>query len=253
LLSFAVYNGLYDYFEFTGGLKMNIATFLITILEEIGVKHGFSLVGGMSMHLNCAAGSGQLTVTYCNHEQAVVASADGYAKACGFSNPGLAMVTSGPGVTNTVTALASAFFDSVPLILISGQIKLADLNRFAVRSYGAQEVAHDAILGPVTKMSFLYEPNLIDNFSLARRLALSMIGRKGPVHIDVPLDVQAMDVKNGSDVQEVVRYYFSLLELDANQVFTSSPEPRLELNVVCGARGRDVCGVWRREEVGALE
>ena len=182
------------------------------------------MVGGMAMHLNRAAASSDLRMVYCNHEQAAVASADGYSKASNFAVPGLAIVTSGPGVSNTVTSLASAFFDSVPVILLSGQIKTADLNRYSVRSYGAQEVPHTEILRPITKLSFLYDPAVIDNADLARHIALSMTGRKGPVHIDVPLDVQAMDVKSNFDVQEVVQLYFSHLERDANQSVDFSPE-----------------------------
>jgi len=195
---------------------MKIADFLISVMQKIGISEGFSLVGGMSMHLNCAAGN-RLRIIYANHEQAVVASADGYAKAADFRIPGLAMVTSGPGITNTLTSLTSAYFDSVPLILISGQVKSADINLFGVRSFGAQEVDHHALLSPITKLSFSYHPTMVTNENLAKNLALSMIGRKGPVHIDIPLDVQAMEGKKDEDVQEVLSIYKSLLERDGAQ------------------------------------
>jgi acetolactate synthase-1/2/3 large subunit len=195
---------------------MQIADFLISVIRSIGVTHGFSLVGGMAMHLNRAAGQG-LKITYCNHEQAVVAAADGYSKAADFTLPGLAIVTSGPGVTNTVTSLASAYYDSVPLILLAGQIKSSDINRFGVRSYGAQEVPHHDLLRPITKLSFTYDPDLVTNADLAHNIALSMMGRKGPVHIDVPLDVQPLDIKTDADVEEVVALYNMHIEQDALQ------------------------------------
>lgn len=195
---------------------MKIADFVLSVIRGIGVTDGFSLVGGMAMHLNRAAGE-SLRMVYCNHEQAVVAAADGYTKAADFAVPGLAIVTSGPGVTNTVTSLSSAYYDSVPLILLAGQVKSADINRFGVRSYGAQEVPHTALLGPITKLSFSYHPESVSNAELARRLALCMTGRKGPIHMDIPLDIQAMDVKSTIDVQEVVDFYCSIIEQDIAQ------------------------------------
>lgn len=196
---------------------MNTAAFLIAIIEEIGIQQAFSLVGGMAMHINKAAGVSKLDLIYCNHEQAVVAAADGYSKAADYAVPGLAIVTSGPGVTNTVTSITSAFFDSVPLILLSGQVKSIDINRFGVRSYGAQEVPHYEILRPITKVSFSFDPRTVSNLELANYLSLAMTGRKGPVHIDIPLDIQTLELKGISDVQEVVAAYQDRILKDANQ------------------------------------
>jgi acetolactate synthase-1/2/3 large subunit len=195
---------------------MNIADFVISIFRGMGIKEGFTLVGGMAMHLNRSAGE-SLHMIYCNHEQAVVAAADGYSKASDFILPSLAIVTSGPGVTNTVTSLASAYYDSVPLILVSGQVKSSDINQYRVRSYAAQEVPHNSLLGPITKLSFTYLPANVSNQTLGQNLALAMTGRKGPVHIDIPLDVQSMNVKTDADVEEVLTVYRSRLEEDVSQ------------------------------------
>jgi acetolactate synthase-1/2/3 large subunit len=190
---------------------MNFAQFLISVLEKVGISDAFSLVGGMAMHVNHSVHCSSIRVTYCNHEQAVVAAAEGYAKADQYARPALAIVTSGPGVTNTITALASAFYDSVPMILISGQVKSADLNKTGVRSFGAQEVPHAQLLAPVTKLTYQISSGDIGNYDLAEVLATAMRGRKGPVHIDVPLDIQsAMTGKSDMDVQEVAEIYFSL-------------------------------------------
>ena len=80
-----------------------------------------------------------------------MAAAEGYAHASDFRRPGFAVVTSGPGVTNTVTALMSAFGNSAPLIVLAGQIKRADINPFGVRTYGTQEVPSEAIITPCVK------------------------------------------------------------------------------------------------------
>jgi acetolactate synthase-1/2/3 large subunit len=185
---------------------MKIADFLISVIRGMGITQGFSLVGGMSMHINRAAGSA-LQIVYCHHEQAAVAAADGYAKAADFCTPGLAIVTSGPGVANVVNSIASAYYDSVPLILISGQVKTTDINRFGVRSYGPQEIPHSEILQPLTKLTFSYHPESVSNDHLARNLALAMLGRKGPIHIDISLDVQVLDVKSEEDIDEVISIY----------------------------------------------
>lgn len=196
--------------------KVRVANFLIGVMRRLEISDGFSLVGGMAMHLNRAAGE-NLRVFYCNHEQAVVAAADGYAKADNFRRPALSIVTSGPGVTNTLTSVASAYYDSVPIILLSGQVKTSDINRVGVRSFGAQEVPHSALLRPITKASFSYHPTTCSNAELGRVLALAMTGRKGPVHVDVPLDVQSLDVKSARDVIEVVEVYEAELNRDAHQ------------------------------------
>jgi len=200
---------------------MIVANFIMLVLSGVGLSKGFSVVGGMSMHLNRAAG-GSMQIIYCNHEQAVVAAADGYAKASDYKCPGLAIVTSGPGVTNTTTALVSAFYDSVPMFLISGQVKSCDLNLYGVRSFGPQETPHSELLRPISKLSFVYDPATVSNVQLGQYLALAVTGRKGPVHIDVPLDIQARDVKTYADIAEVLSIYQAILADDHAQ---SDPLP----------------------------
>lgn len=173
---------------------MNVADFLVAIVQRLGVDTVFSVTGGMAMHINRAVAESPLSAIYCNHEQAVVAAADGYAKARGYATPGVAVVTSGPGVMNTVNSVASAHYDSVPLIIIAGQVKTADINRHGVRSHGAQETPQLDVLRPITKAALRYDPREISDESLSRFLAEAMTGRKGPVFLEVPLDVQPLAV-----------------------------------------------------------
>lgn len=173
---------------------MNVAEFLVAIVQRLGVDTVFSVTGGMAMHINRAVADSFLTAIYCNHEQAVVAAADGYAKAQGYAIPGVAVVTSGPGVMNTVNSVASAHYDSVPLIIIAGQVKTADINRHGVRSYGAQETPQLDVLRPITKAVLRYDPRDIPDESLAHFIAQALAGRKGPVFVEVPLDVQPLSV-----------------------------------------------------------
>ena len=173
---------------------MNVAQFLVEIVRGLGVDTVFSLTGGMAMHINRAVAESGLSVVYCNHEQAVVAAADGYAKAMDYRVPGVAVVTSGPGVMNTVNSVASAYYDSVPVIVIAGQVKVADINTHGVRSFGAQETPHIDVLTPVTKLAFRHTPDDVSDEHLAACIAKCMSGRKGPIFIEVPLDIQPQTV-----------------------------------------------------------
>src|ERR1700733_831568 len=95
----------------------NIANFAVELVVALGSDTVFSLTGGMAMHINRAvAANASLTKVYCQHEQAVVAAAEGYSHAANMRKAGFAVVTAGPGVTNTVSSLVSAYGDSTPMI-----------------------------------------------------------------------------------------------------------------------------------------
>ena len=183
---------------------MNVAEFLVAIVNRLGTDTGFCLTGGMAMHINRAAHESPLRMIYCNHEQAVAAAADGYAKARDYQTAGLAIVTSGPGVTNTITSVASAHFDSVPMFILAGQVKSADINAFGVRSRGAQETPHLDLMRPVTKLAFRYTPDTVDDATLAANLAQALTGRKGPVFVETPLDIQPRQQPDGEARVEAV-------------------------------------------------
>jgi acetolactate synthase I/II/III large subunit len=170
----------------------NIANFAVDLVTALGSDTVFSLTGGMAMHLNRAvAAHPTLKAVYCQHEQAVVAAAEGYAKAADFRKAGFAIVTAGPGVSNSVTSLISAHTDSTPLIVLAGQIKTADIDRWGTRAHGAQEVHSRELITPCVKRFERIQPDnfqstLIDTFAEAFR------GRPGVVFIEFPLDIQGM-------------------------------------------------------------
>jgi acetolactate synthase-1/2/3 large subunit len=175
---------------------MNVAEFVISIIQRMGTDTAFCLTGGMAMHINRAIADSPMQVIYCNHEQAAAAAADGYAKAKYYSVPGLAVVTSGPGVMNSVNSVTSAYYDSVPMYIVAGQVKTADINRFGVRSLGAQETPQLEMLALITKCAFRYDPKDVTDDTLAANLAQAMAGRKGPVYVDIPLDIQPQKIEN---------------------------------------------------------
>jgi acetolactate synthase-1/2/3 large subunit len=175
----------------------NIASHAVALIQALGADTAFCLTGGMAMHINRAVAEHPgLTAVYCQHEQAAVAAAEGYAKAADFRKPGFAVVTAGPGVTNTITALVSANGDSTPLIVLAGQIKREDINPFGVRTHGIQEVPSQAIVSPCVKR-FTRLDTAGFREALIEALADAFTGRPGVVFVEIPLDVQGAPVALG--------------------------------------------------------
>lgn len=146
------------------------------------------------MHLNDAVGKHpNLDVVACHHEQAAAIAAEAYCRI--NENIGVAMVTTGPGATNAVTAVAGAWIESVPLLVISGQVKRADLLRGApLRQKGVQEVDIVSVVEPITKYAVTIQQPEDIRRELERAVFVARDGRAGPVWIDVPLDVQGAPI-----------------------------------------------------------
>jgi len=177
----------------------NIASHAVALVTALGSDTVFSLTGGMAMHLNRAVASEPgLKAVYCQHEQAVVAAAEGYAKAADFRRAGFAVVTAGPGVSNTVTALLSANGDSTPLIVLAGQIKREDIDPFGVRTHGIQEIPSEALVTPCVKRFARLDTTGFRDL-LVETLAEAFIGRPGVVFIEIPLDVQGAPISSGAE------------------------------------------------------
>jgi acetolactate synthase I/II/III large subunit len=177
---------------------IKVSDYVAQFLADRGVKHIFMLAGGGAMHLVDSFGR-QIGVEYvcCLHEQAAAFAAQAYAEYLG--GLGAALVTTGPGGTNTVTGLAAAWLDSTACIFISGQVKRADLlTGRGVRSMGPQEVDIVAVVTPLTKYAkTLIDPNDV-RYELEKAVHCATSGRRGPVWLDVPLDVQAAIVDEAS-------------------------------------------------------
>jgi acetolactate synthase-1/2/3 large subunit len=175
---------------------MKLSDYVIDFLVEHGVKHVFMLPGGGAMHLNDSLGKRRSEIEFvCNlHEQACAIAAEAYAK---ISNElGVAMVTTGPAGTNSVTGVAGAWLDSMPCLFLSGQVKRADIKTgTGVRQLGVQEVDIVSIVQSITKYAVtVLEPESI-RFHLEKALHAAKSGRPGPVWIDIPLDVQAANIE----------------------------------------------------------
>lgn len=172
---------------------MKLSDYVIQRVAE-EVKHIFMLVGGGSMHLVDSVGRCRGLEYVCNlHEQAVAIAADAYGQYT--NNLGVALVTTGPGGTNTLTGVAAAWLDSTPCLFISGQVKRADLvGNSNLRQMGFQELNIVEIMKPITKYAVtVTEPTSIGHH-LERAIYLAKSDRPGPVWVDIPLDVQAAKV-----------------------------------------------------------
>ncbi|WP_313249453.1 thiamine pyrophosphate-binding protein [Stenotrophomonas acidaminiphila] len=171
-----------------------VADYIADFIERSGVGHVFLLPGGGAMHLNDAVGRHpRLEVVACHHEQAAAIAAEAYCRI--NENLGVAMVTTGPGATNAITAVAGAWIESVPLMVVSGQVKRADLLRGApLRQKGVQEVDIVSVVEPITKYAVTVQQPADIRRELERAAFLARDGRAGPVWIDVPLDVQGAPI-----------------------------------------------------------
>jgi acetolactate synthase I/II/III large subunit len=168
-----------------------LSDYLIRFIADQGVKHRFMVPGGGAMHLNDSLGHCPDIEFVCNlHEQACAIAAEAYARVT--NNLGVAMVTTGPGGTNAITGVAGAWLESTPCLIVSGQVKRADLKGdLGVRQLGPQELDIVSIVKSITKYAVTVMDPATIRYHLEKAVYLARSGRKGPVWIDVPLDVQA--------------------------------------------------------------
>ena len=164
-------------------------------LVSLGYTHCFFVAGGNIMHLleSC---SHKLTCVPVVHEVAAGIAAEYFNEVHLPSEKpakAFALVTAGPGLTNIVTALGGAFLESRELLVIGGQVKVSDLSRSEVRQRGIQEIDGVAIARPVTERSELIE-TVIDQATFAELTYSGQHGRKGPIFLEIPLDIQGAQV-----------------------------------------------------------
>ena len=170
-------------------MELSGGEILIAALKEEGVEFLFGYPGGAVLHIYDALYE-QNSVKHIlvRHEQGATHAADGYARATG--KPGVVLVTSGPGATNAVTGIATAFMDSIPMVVLSGQVQ----SRF-IGSDAFQEVDCIGITRPCVKHNFLVDS--LENFAETMKKAfhVATTGRPGPVVVDIPKDFTAPGVK----------------------------------------------------------
>jgi len=175
---------------------MKLSDYIVEYLVQQGVDTVFMVTGGGSMHINDSLGKeSRIRKVFNHHEQASAMAAEAYARISG--NLGVINVTTGPGGINAINGVFGAWTDSVPMLIISGQVKretTVGCHNPGLRQLGDQECDIITMVQGVTKYSVMItEPDLI-RFHLEKALFLAMSGRPGPVWLDIPLDVQATQI-----------------------------------------------------------
>lgn len=169
---------------------IRIADYIASFLEEQGVEDIFLVTGGGSIFL-CDAFYDAKKLKYhpCHNEQSVTMAAEGYARA--KNDIGVGCVTTGPGCTNAITGVAGAWTDSVPMLVISGQVFLNQtIGNTGLRQYGVQEINIIDLVKPVTKYAVMIEDPKMVKYHLQKAFYLAKNGRPGPVWLDVPANIQ---------------------------------------------------------------
>jgi len=186
----------------------NAAKQIAIFLKKNGIDQVFTVTGGGSMFLNKAFNDTFNNICYMHHEQACAMAAEGYARI--KNKPALVNVTSGPGGLNALNGVFGAFTDSIPMIIISGQVK----NETLVRSYddpklrqiGDQEAKIEEIVKPITKYSISIKKTIELATELPKAFNLAISGRPGPVWIDIPSDIQMDKKKINFTIKKKLNY-----------------------------------------------
>jgi acetolactate synthase-1/2/3 large subunit len=170
-------------------MKLSGSEIIIESLKKEGVDYIFGYPGGAVLHIYDALFAAKnIKHVLVRHEQGATHAADGYARAC--NKPGVVLVTSGPGITNCVTGIATAHMDSIPMIVISGQV-----SRQYVGSDAFQEADATGITRPICKHNFLINDRESIAETFRKAFIIATTGRPGPVIIDIPKDLTDPNIK----------------------------------------------------------
>ncbi|MEK9154607.1 MAG: thiamine pyrophosphate-binding protein [Patescibacteria group bacterium] len=177
---------------------MKLSDYVIKFIKEEVADSVFLLSGGGIMHLVDSIGKSGINAYCCHHEQGATIAAEGYGRI--KNHPGVAVVTTGPGGTNAITGIAGAWLDSIPMLVIAGQVKRDNITPrkngvLTVRQIGLQELNVIDTVKPITKYAVTVENEKEIRYHLEKALYLATHGRPGPVFVEIPLDVQAAEIE----------------------------------------------------------
>ena len=238
--------------------EIRLADYVLRALADDGINQCFLVTGGGAMHLNDAIGREPRFAYTCNHhEQASAMAADGYARISG--RPALVNVTAGPGAVNTLNGVFGAYTDSIPMIVISGQIKReTDRATYGLtsrlRQLGDQEVDVEGMARGMTKYVVTVRDPQSIRYHLERAIHLATSGRPGPCWLDIPVDVQAVRInpaeQRAYDPAEDAPPWDLVGRLDALCVSVLEKLAAAERPVIIAGGGlpvsRGAMGIWRR-------
>lgn len=179
-----------------GEIAIKLSDYILAQLTAWGTKHVFLVTGGGAMHLNDSIGTSGVTFVCTHHEQAAAMAAEGYARIT--NTPAVLNVTTGPGGINALNGVFGAWTDSIPMLVLSGQVKretgMATYGITNMRQLGDQEVDIIRMVRGITKYAiWVNDPESIA-YHLERAWHLAQAGRPGPCWLDIPVDVQSAQI-----------------------------------------------------------
>lgn len=185
-------------------MRIRVADYIADVLVKNGIEHVFTITGGGAMHLNDGLGHKEgLQCIYNHHEQACAIAAESYARI--HNKIAAVCVTTGPGGTNAITGVVGGWLDSIPMLILSGQVRYDTTARYTglnIRAYGDQEYDIVKVAQHMTKYAeMVINPQDI-RYCLEKALYLAQTGRPGPAWLDIPLNVQAAYV----ETEELIGY-----------------------------------------------
>lgn len=172
---------------------MKVSELIVQLLEDAGVRYIFGVPGGAIEELNTALCRSTITSIVTRHEAGAAFMADGYARVSG--KLGLCCSTAGPGATNLITGLASSYADSVPVCALTGQVATSVFGKGAIQESGAEGVNLVSIFRNFTKYSGMLLNVKRVQYMVEKGIRLAMSGRRGPVHLSLPVDVMKMSAE----------------------------------------------------------
>lgn len=173
---------------------MKVSDFIVDFLAKYGITHIFGYAGGAVTHLlDSIYKNRDMEFISFYHEQGAAFAAEGYARV--KNDLGVALATSGPGATNLITGIGSAYFDSIPCLYITGQVNTYEYKgEMEIRQKGFQETDIVSIVTPITKYAVRVTEARRIRYELQKAIVLANSGRKGPVLLDIPMDIQRADI-----------------------------------------------------------
>ena len=232
-------------------MKIKVSNYIAQKLVESGIHQAFTVTGGGAMHLNDALGHQPgLKCLYQHHEQACAIAAEAYARI--HNRIGLLCVTTGPGGTNAITGVVGGWLDSIPMLILSGQVRYDTTARWSgvgIRAMGDQEFDIVKAVDCMTKYSEMVIDPLRIRYCLEKALYLAYSGRPGPAWLDIPLDVQGAYVDTeqlaGFDAADYeaggtgwAMHAVGVDHTSGTPVVAAASENSLKAAVLAGSRGR---------------
>lgn len=179
-------------------MRIRVADYIVKLLIEHNITQSFVVVGGGAMHIDDALGHNKdMNCVFNHHEQACAMAAESYARV--DNNMAVACVTSGPGGTNAITGVLCAWNDSIPLLVISGQVRTDSTIQSTglnLRQFGEQEYDIVKSVSNMTKYAVMITDYKKVRYCVEKAIYLANNGRKGPCWLDIPLDIQGMIIES---------------------------------------------------------